>query len=177
MQQFLYILCFFLSVPLIAQDQEKQSLDKTEETIALYLESNGTMMQYTYAYSELLRMLENQFSKKESNKQGWDYLETNREEAMAAIKAGIIPIYKTHFELSEIEEMLAFYQSETGKKLVNDRANMSEQQKQELSKFYSRPTGQKIIEKQGILTQEISTVSEEWSRDLYETALSLLKDE
>jgi len=53
---------------------------------------------------------------------------------------------------------------------------MTETQKQELNTFYNSEVGKVIIEKQMVLTQEIGKISEVWSRDLYETALSLLKE-
>lgn len=73
--------------------------------------------------------------------------------------------------------MTSFYKSEAGKLLINDRSKMTDLHKEELNTFYNSVLGKKILEKQGILTQKISKVSENWSRDLYETALSLLNIE
>ena len=53
---------------------------------------------------------------------------------------------------------------------------MTDIQKQELNAFYNSEEGSAIIEKQTILTQEIGKISELWSRDLYEIALSFLKE-
>ncbi len=50
------------------------------------------------------------------------------------------------------------------------------QKKGELNSFYGTELGGKIIEKQLVLTQAISVVYESWSRDLYETAVSHLKE-
>jgi len=43
--------------------------------------------------------------------------------------------------------------------------------------FYNLAAGQKIISKKEVLSEEISKVSESWSRYLYETSISLLKNE
>lgn len=121
-------------------------------------------------------MLGKQYPKSEKTANGWEYLENNKETAIADIKEGLVPIYQQNFKRDEIKKMLGFYQSTTGKQLVNDRSKMSESQKQELNRFYNTAVGEKIIEKQAVLRVEISKVSESWSRDLYETALSLLKE-
>jgi hypothetical protein len=57
-----------------------------------------------------------------------------------------------------------------------DRSKMTDEQKVELNSYYNSTLGKKVIDKQPILTQEIGLVSENWSRDLYETAVSLLKN-
>ena len=144
--------------------------------IADYLDNNGTMLQYEFAYGELLKMLENQFPKDENNAQGWDYLEENKSKALGEMKMLLIPIYQANFTHDEIRKMIGFYQSEAGKLLIKDRSKMTESQKEELNVFYNSAVGQKIIGKQEILSKEISKVSENWSRDLYETSLSLLNN-
>ena len=163
---------FFLMFPMVFNAQETGF----SKDISDYLDSNGTMLQYEYAYGELMKMLGSQFSKTENNAEGWKYLEENKSNAVSEIRTLIIPIYKENFTHDEIKEMYAFYQSEAGKLLVNDRSKMTDTHKEELNTFYSSTLGKKIIGKHEILTQEISKVSESWSRDLYETALSLLKN-
>ncbi len=166
------ISCLFF---LISWQASAQDTDFNQE-VSAYLESNGTLEQYQYAYDELLKMLGKQYPKSEKTANGWEYLENNKETAIADIKEGLVPIYQQNFKRDEIKKMLGFYQSTTGKQLVNDRSKMSESQKQELNRFYNTAVGEKIIEKQAVLRVEISKVSESWSRDLYETALSLLKE-
>ena len=164
--------CFFILTFWSVQAQET---DFSKE-VANYLESNGTMNQYEFAYDELLKMLGNRYPKSDSTADGWKYLEANKEDAMAAMKKELIPIYQENFDAAEIKSMTSFYQSETGMQLTNDRSKMTAIQKDELNNFYGTELGKKIIEKQPVLTQAISVVSESWSRDLYETAVSLLRN-
>lgn len=159
---------------LISLDAKAQQSD-FETKVATYLDSNGTMKQYEYAYDELLKMLSNQYPKTDSTADGWKYLEANKEDAIAAMKKEIVPIYQKNFDANEIKLMTQFYQSDTGKQLTNDRSQMNQLQKDELSSFYNSEIGKKIKEKQPVLSKAISAVSENWSRDLYETAVSLLK--
>lgn len=167
-----FLFCFLLT-PMIFSAQESSYT----EDVANYLDSNATMMQYDYAYGELLKMLSNNFPKDENNAQGWKYLEDNKEKALDAMKNKLIPIYKANFTHDEIKKMSAFYSSEAGLQLINDRSKLTEAHKDELSTFYNSKTGQKIISKQEVLSAEISQASENWSRDLYETSLSLLSNE
>lgn len=167
-----YAFCLFL---LVAMDAVAQESGFSSE-VAAYLESNSTLDQYNYAYDQLLKMLGDQHPKSDSNTKGWAFLEENRVKALADIKALLIPIYEQHFDNEDIQRMTAFYSSETGKQLMNDRSQMTEMQKENLNTFYNSPVGQKIIAKQPILTREIAEISERWSRDLYETAVSLLKN-
>lgn len=159
---------------LISLDAKAQETDFRAE-VAVYLDSNGTMKQYEFAYDELLKMLSNQYPKTDNTADGWKYLKGNKKDAIAAMKKELIPIYQQNFDASEIQLMTAFYQSDTGKQLTNDRSKMTEVQKEKLNSFYNSEIGKKIIKKQTVLTAAISTVSEGWSRDLYETAVSLLK--
>ncbi len=171
MNQLKYILLFVLSIPVFSNAQDKSYTTLVSE----YLEVNGSMGQYNYAYDELLKMLNGRFPETDANAQGWKFLKENKGKAVKEMISLLEPIYKNNFTEAEITKMLAFYKSGTGKQLVADRSKMNPAQKEKLNTFYNSEIGKKIIEKQPILGTEISKVSEGWSRELYETALSLLK--
>jgi len=164
--------CFVLSISLNLHAQEENFSSEVDT----YLESNGTLDQYEFAYDELLKMLEKQYPKSEFTASGWAYLESNKENAIKEMKMALIPIYQQNFERSEIQKMNTFYLSDTGRQLTSDRSKMTDEQKEELNTFYNSVLGKKIIEKQPTLTEAISSASESWSRDLYETAMSLFKE-
>lgn len=166
------ILTILLFTSLTTFSQEKDLSDK----VANYLDLNHSLDQYGYAYDQLLTMLENQYPKSNGNTEGWKYLETNKDKSVSEMKELLIPIYVRNFSEEEITGMIIFYKSETGRQLATDRSKMNEAQKAELNTYYNSTLGKKVIDKQPILTQEIGLVSENWSRDLYETAVSLLKN-
>ena len=166
------ILAIFLCTSLVAFSQEKDLSDN----VANYLELNHSLDQYGYAYDQLLKMLENQYPKSNANTEGWKYLEMNKEKTVSEMKQLLIPIYVRNFSQEEIKGMIVFYESDTGRQLAMDRSKMTDEQKVELNSYYNSTLGKKVIDKQPILTQEIGLVSENWSRDLYETAVSLLKN-
>lgn len=164
--------CLFFAITWNVNAQES---DFSSE-VATYLESNGTLNQYGFAYDELLKMLGKQFPKSESTANGWQYLENNKEKAIVEMQKELVPIYQQNFERAEIKKMTTFYKSTTGKQLTADRSQMTATQKEELNTFYNTALGKKIIKKQPVLSKAISAASESWSSDLYETALGLLKE-
>lgn len=171
MQQLKFILLFVLSIPILSSAQ-----DSGLKTLVVdYLEANGTMGQYNYAYDQLLKMLDSRFPETEKNTQEWQFLKENKTKAVQEMKVLLVPIYQSNFTKEDITKMVAFYNSSTGKQLVTDRSKMNTAQKEKLNTFYNSKVGKKIIEKRTVLGGEISKASEGWSRDLYETALSLLK--
>jgi len=171
MRKVLLSLCLVMLMPMTTMAQDNNFVNE----VTAYLQQNGTADQYEFAYDQLLTMLQNQFPETDANKEGWTFLRGNKKASVDQILALMVPIYQKHFNQSEIENMNTFYASSSGKQLVEDRSQMTETQKTELNTYYNSPLGKKILEKQTILSQEISKTSELWSRDLYETALSLLK--
>jgi len=171
MQQLKYILLVMMSIPVFVTAQDKSTVD----LVSNYLEVNGSMGQYNYAYDELLKMLKERFPENSTNAKGWKFLKENKTKAVGEMKTLLIPIYEANFTKNDISKMVTFYTSATGKQLITDRSKMNPAQKEKLNTFYNSEVGKKIIEKQPILGAEISKASEGWSRDLYETALSLLK--
>jgi len=167
-----FFFCLFLAINWNVNAQETDFSSEVSD----YLESNGSLIQYRSAYDELLKMLATQYPKSESTANGWDYLEHNKEKAIADIQKELVPIYQQNFERSEIEKMTAFYTSASGRQLTKDRSKMTPRQKEELNAFYNSELGKKIMSKQATLSKAVSAVSESWSRDLYETAVSLLKE-
>mgnify|MGYP003638561016 FL=1 len=163
------VLVFIVSLASCAQETT------FSEDVMSYIKNNGTSKQYEYAYDELLSMLENQYPKTEENSKGWDYMNSSKEKYVTEILTLLAPVYEKNFTHEEIKKMNVFYNSEAGKQLVTGSAQMTENQKKEVNDFYATTVGKKIMEKQPILASEISKVSEGWSRDLYETALSMLK--
>ncbi len=166
----LFGLFFIAILSISAQDTDASN------KVGVYLEHNGTLLQYEYAYDQLLQMLGKQFPETTANATGWEYLRKNRKDAIEGIKQALIPIYQKNFTSSEIKEMTTFYQSEAGVQLLKDRTKMTADQKEALNRFYTSALGEKIIKKQSVLSKEVSAASENWSRDLYETAMSLLKN-
>lgn len=162
----------FLLIPFVTNGQETNfDIDISE-----YLDYNGTLKQYEFAYDQLMAMMGGTYPKTEENSQQWAFLAKNKGKAVGEMKISLIAVYKKHFAKGDIKKMSAFYKSESGKLLVSDRSKMTKKHKEELNSFYNSAVGQKIIAKKDVLTEEISKASELWSRDLYETFVSVLSN-
>lgn len=165
-------LLVLLSVPFLnAQNQA------TVEQVTTYLNSNGTMKQYQDAYRELLKLMERQFPKSDKNGNGWLYLEKNEKKALMEIRDLLVPVYITHFSGDDLNKMQDFYSTAAGKQWATDKTGLSAVQGKEVDAFYNSAIGLKIREQQATMTSEIEAVSEYWSKDLYQTAVLLLKEE
>lgn len=170
-KSFIFLSALVFSMPLFAQN-----VDMIPK-VSKYLESNGTMVQYKDAYTELLNLMEKQFPKSDRNSNGWLYLERNQQKALNEIRDLLVPIYINHFNSEEITKMQAFYATEAGKQLVKDRNKLSAKQTKIVEDFFESNVGLKIKEKQSVLSTEIAGVSEYWSKDIYQTAVLLLEEE
>jgi len=164
----LLFLLFFGTMGVFAQTAK-------EDNVATYLKSNGSMQQYEFAYDQLLKMMQKNHPKTDANAEGWKYLKDNKSKAVSEMLGSLGTIYKKHFSDADIKEMLGFYRSAAAKQMLKDRTKMTEEHKAQLNSYYNSEIGKKIISKQQVLGQEIAKISEEWSRDLYETAVSLVK--
>ncbi len=145
--------------------------------VSSYLESNGTIKQYKNAYLELLNLMEKQFPKSDRNSDGWLYLERNEKKALQEIQDLLVPVYIKHFNNSDIDKMKTFYDTDAGKQLVENKNKLTDSQSIEVNTFFNSEVGIKLKEKQEVLSLEIAGVSEYWSKDLYQTAVLLLKEE
>lgn len=166
----IFLTLFLITIPLLGQDSD--FIPK----VSNYLKSNGTMKQYKNAYLELLNLMEKQFPKSDRNSNGWLYLERNEKKALTEINDLLVPIYIKHFTEKDIDKMQTFYESETGLQLLRDRTKLTDSQRGRVDAFYSSKVGLKIKNKQQFLSEEIASVSEYWSKDLYQTAVLLLKE-
>ncbi len=167
------ILTFFIAISCFSGYTQE---DTEDVKVREYLEINGSKGQYEYAYDQLLQMMQQRYPETKENAQGWKYLKEHKTEAINEIMSLLTPIYESNFTRSEIDAMLQFYKGSTGRQLVADRSKLTEIQKRELNSFYNTEVGAKIIAKQPILTKEVGQVSEDWSHELYETAVSLLSN-
>ncbi|GMN10865.1 DUF2059 domain-containing protein [Croceitalea sp. MTPC6] len=167
----IFVVLFFGTISLFSQ--------KTEMVLKVseYLQSNGTIKQYKDAYLELLNLMEKQFPKSDKNSDGWLYLQQNETKALTNINELLVPIYIKHFNEEDIDKMQSFYLGDTGQQLVQDRNKLTDAQLKEVDTFFSSKIGSKIKTKQQVLSEEIAMVSEYWSKDLYQTAVLLLKEE
>ena len=165
-------LFLFFLMPFALTAQESDFADDVLD----YLEFNGTLKHYERDYDEFVTTLEDLVPRNEQNAIRWDQIVANKPIAINELKIGLIALFQDNFTHKEILLMAAFYKSETGRILINDQANMTKIHTEILSKFYNSELGLKMMRKQEYFAQEMGRLSEEWTRDLYETSLPLLSN-
>ena len=156
-------LVFFLAITLHSFAQEKT----LTESITHYLNINGTKEQYNHAVTSLVDMLKKQYASKNVPGNVWEELNAEKPKAINQIKAMLASAYRSHFDKTEINEMIEFYESPTGRQMVKDQTQLSQEDRDNMAKFYNTETGKKILDKSDSLNKMVSEISESWSRNLY----------
>ncbi len=141
-----------------------------------YFELNGTTQQYDRALDQLFVMLQQQYATVQVPEATWSIVQEEiKTEAIQTIKSALVPVYQDHFSRKELRKMIDFYSTDTGKQIVINPQQLTEDQKKEASGFYNAPIGVKIQAKSEALKQGVSEASELWSRDVYTQTVQLLE--
>ena len=88
----------------------------------------------------------------------------------------LVSAYRGTYEHEDIKNMMAFYETGTGKQLLLDKTALNAEQQKEASVFYNSPTGQKILTSEQQIARRVGEVSEIWSRDLYRNIVDKLAE-
>ncbi len=140
-----------------------------------YFVLNGTERQYSEAVDQMFDLLQKQFENQEVPEKVWRELRANKTTSLTHIKSLLVSAYRGNFSHDDIKELIRFYESDTGKQMVQDVSQLDASQKVKLSEFFTSPTGQKVQNQSSTLKSMVSEVSELWSRDLYQETLEKLK--
>jgi len=158
-----FILTLFLTFNFAAQAQG----DTRQIDIIKYLTINGTQSQYSDAYERMFDVIKQQFTTAEVPTSVWVELKQSKSDEVQKIVVLLSSAYRKHFSKDDINAMLAFYQTEAGKQMMADMGGMSLEQNKELTAYLSSNVGEKIDMVRPELVQDISQISEYWSRDLF----------
>lgn len=158
-----FILTFLLITALIAQAQ----VDTRQTDIIKYLTVNGTYTQYSDAYDQMFDVIKQQFAAAEVPSSVWLELKQDKNDEVEKIVVLLSSAYRKHFSKEDITAMLSFYQTDTGKQMMADMNSLSPEQNKELTAYLRSDVGQKIEMLRPELVEDISQISEYWSRDLF----------
>ncbi|WP_010177401.1 DUF2059 domain-containing protein [Aquimarina agarilytica] len=168
--------CFSLVLFLILSLQSTAQQSTLTESITQYLNINGTTEQYEHAVSSLLVMLKQQYVSKNVPETVWEELNQQKPTAINQIKAMLVSAYRTHFDQTEVNDMIEFYKTPTGQQMITDQTKLTQDDRDKMSFFYNSPTGKKILEESDALNQSVSEISENWSRALYKSMTARLTE-
>ena len=113
------ILSLLLSVSFVkAQDNE------FEKQMALMLELNGSKESYDMVFEQIVTQMK--YSMPNVSDEAWAKVKEDVfDKQIAELNKKLVPIYKKHFTIDEIKNIIAFYQTETGKKLAQKNGVIS----------------------------------------------------
>ncbi len=163
--------CVTLFLTVTAYSQQKSY----HEDALKYLGLNGTEKQYSAAIDQMFDLLKSQYSSQNIPDTVWQELKGIKKESLTTIKSLLVSAYRGNFSHEDIKSLITFYESDTGKQMVADMSQMSEDQKVKLSEFFNSDIGQRVKNQSDSLKSMVSEVSELWSRDLYKNTIEKLK--
>lgn len=107
------ILSLLLSIPATqAQDNE------FEKDLALMLELNGSKESYDMVFEQIVGQLK--YSMPNVSDENWAKVKADVfDKQIIELNKKLVPIYKKHFTHDEIKGIIAFYQTEVGKKMAH----------------------------------------------------------
>jgi hypothetical protein len=137
------------------------------EVALKYLQTNGTAKQYEGAIDQLFGLLKQQYAGQNISEDMWKSLRSDSSSEVDRILNMLVSAYRGTYEKDDLVNMLAFYETDTGRQLLTDKTALDYEQRKEASVFYNSPTGQKILTSEQEIGSRVGEVSEIWSRDLY----------
>ena len=144
-----------------------------QQKIAEYLSVNGTELQYNAAYDAMFEVLEQQFADVPNDM--WNSLKGEKKANVNQVVIILASAYRKHFNEQDIDAMLAFYKTDTGRKLAGNPTTLNKEENKKAALFYGSEAGQKMKEVRLDLEKDIAQISEYWSRDLYKAMVDKLK--
>ena len=146
------------------------------QDVLSYFKVNGTSEQYANATNGLFDLLKKQYSKKNVPDSVWTELKIDNPKHVERVLNMLVSAYRGSYNQEDINNMLDFYQSDTGSQLLVDKTTLNYDQQKQASVFYNTETGQKILMSEQEIAKNISEISEIWSRDLYRMMVDALAE-
>lgn len=164
----------FLTLFLTICFSSTAQVDAFHADIIDYINNNGTRAQYSDAYESMFDVIKKQFEVSNVPDEVWTELKNDKEKSIDEIVNLLAYAYRKHFTQEDIKGMNSFYGSETGQQMMNDPSLLSTEQNEEVAAFMSSELGLKIEAKREGLSQDIVTISEQWSRELFMDKMGVL---
>ncbi len=170
------IVTVFFTSNTSAQEKLDLPTDAFGKTVLQCLKVNGIHDQYERATNQMFVMMKQQFANKNVPNSVWEDLEVVKPIALQNIEIRMVQAYRAHFNDDDMNQMLSFYLSDEGKKMITDSANLNNDERKVIKDFFHTTTGQKMMESQASLTKIIGEISETWSKELYQKQIEKLAD-
>lgn len=150
-------------------------IDAFQQDIINYLNVNGTQKQYSEAYDDMFQVLRQNFETSNIPETVWTELQNGKGKSMEEITEFLSFAYRKHFTQAEIKTMTNFYKTEAAQKMLNQTTGaLSEAETGEIAAYFDSPVAKKVESKLPELSEDISEISNHWSRDLFKEKMMAL---
>ncbi|NNK60312.1 MAG: DUF2059 domain-containing protein [Flavobacteriaceae bacterium] len=168
MKKFILFLLLIVSFSAIAQDENNKKM-------VTYLEANGTISYYSSVVDRMFDFMKKEYETINVPDTVWSDLKSVKVDALNEITELVAQVYEGHFTGPEIQEILNFYSTETGKKITSQE-ELTEEEIQRRDIFYTSALGQKISESANSLNNVLQEITQSWSADLFRLVTHKLEE-
>ena len=146
------------------------------DDVLAYFQVNGTAQQYQDATNGLFDLLKRQYENQNVPNEVWNELQKDSPKYVSQVLNMLVSAYRGSYSQEDINNMLNFYNTPAGRQLLLDKTALDYEQQKKVSSFYNTPTGMQIQTVELEIVQNISEISEIWSRDLYRLMVNKLAE-
>lgn len=168
MKYILLLFCLSFSTVSLSQNE-------TTNNMEAYLEANGTTSYYASVVDRMFDFLKKEYESQNVPDEVWNELEAVKTGAIKDITEMIGQVYEGHFSSAEINALMAFYNTETGKKITS-KTELTSEDIQRRDIFYTSGLGQKISESTASLNNVLQKMTQSWSADLFKLVAHKLEE-
>lgn len=140
-----------------------------------YLNANGTVNYYSGVVDRMFDFLKQEYESQNVPESVWNELSVVKTEALNEITELIIQSYEGHFTQDEMKTMLAFYDTETGKKVLF-KDELGPEDVKHRDAFYASPLGKKMSSSTESLNGILQKLTQEWSGQLFKDVKHKLEE-
>lgn len=142
MKKILLFFCLVFSCGLLSFGQTEE--DSFRDKLITYMEVTGAENVYNTVIVEMIEMYRNQLGLELD-----DFLVKYRnrmmEDSFLELVDMLLPVYKKHFAESDLDAIIAFYQTDAGKKLAQETPLLTKEA-MEIGQLWGMKIGREILE-------------------------------
>lgn len=168
MKNLFFLFCLLVSTVSFSQTSVNEGMKS-------YLTANGTVNYYSSVVDRMFDFLKKEYQAQNVPESVWNELTVVKDEALIEITELIIQSYEGHFSQDEMKNMLAFYDTDAGKKVLFKEELGPEDVKQR-DMFYASPLGKKIASSSESLNGILQKLTQEWSGQLFKDVKHKLEE-
>lgn len=142
MKKILLFFCLVFSCGLLSFGQTEA--DSFRDKLITYMEVTGAENVYNTVIAEMIEMYRNQLGL-ELDDFLVKYRDRMMEDSFLELVDMLLPVYKRHFTEGDLDAIIAFYQTDAGKKLAQETPLLTKEA-MEIGQLWSMKIGREVLE-------------------------------